>query len=163
MAKIIRRIKKLIWRNFGWEKMDRDNIPSWIWDRIHKEFKKRRNAYDKIYFYKGKHFRYKVKITSEQQGGCYYFYKKKRSEKPHNIETPLEKAHRKLLYYKHKKRSSEDIAPSLTLKEILYLEKKIKKWRIIFHKLDKTEYLLPPKEKKKLEEQNKSHKQTQFQ
>ena len=73
-------MKQWIFRNFGWKKINRDKepIPKWIWDRIHNEFNVRKNAYDRTYFYNGEHFSYKVKITSEKQGGCYDFYKKNR-------------------------------------------------------------------------------------
>lgn len=65
--------------------------------------------------------------------------------KPKKEITKEEKARIKLKKYKSKLEGAK--FNSKPLKEILYYEKKVDKWRKIFHKLSKTGDMLPQREK----------------
>lgn len=59
------------------------STPKWVNRPLQRDFNKNysrgnRNPYNKIYTYKGKRYIYKIKITSDVQGGSYSYFKKKR-------------------------------------------------------------------------------------
>ncbi len=81
--KIFEWFKDFFESDVGWEEIK--SIPSWAIRIFRKEFNRNyvrgnRNPYNKNYYIKGKSFLYKVKVTDNTQGGCYYYYRKLRNK-----------------------------------------------------------------------------------
>lgn len=67
----------------GWR--ETETVPNWVLTNFHRQFKKNyyrgnKSPYDKIYYFKGKTFEYKIVVLGNVQGGSYYYYKRLRKK-----------------------------------------------------------------------------------